>query len=74
MEITKLDSPDDDGLFDELVRLLHRVDDLLDRMHSGEYVPPAAVAAVRREAVRVTLAAGTWRFRKFTCAVPTELN
>ncbi len=74
MEITKLDSPDDDGLFVELVRLLHRVEDLLDRMHAGDPVPAAAVAAVRREAVRLTLAAGPERFRPYVTVLPTGLN
>ena len=74
MDITKLDRPDDDGLFDELVRLLHIVEGLLDRMHAGDSVPKAAVAAVRREALRLTLAAGPERLRPYIAVPPTVLN
>ena len=74
MEITKLDSPDDDGLFDELARLLRRVDDLLDRMHAGEPVPRTAVESVKREVVRLTLKQNPERFRPFFALPPANLN
>ena len=74
MEITKLDSPDDDGLMARLASLCERVDDLLGRVRVGEQVPLADVAPVQREAVRIGLEKEPGLFRHYVARVPSSNN
>ena len=73
MEITKLDSPDDDGLMDRLARLCEHIDGLLDRVRSGEQIANSDLAALQREAVIIGLARNH-PFEHFVSTMPTDLN
>lgn len=74
MEITKLDSPDDDGLMSRLAQLCERVDDLLDRVRGGEQIPVADVGAVQRESVLLGIEKDLGLFRRYVAQVPSINN
>ena len=65
---------DEDELMEEVVRLLDRVDELLDRVRSGESVPPADIEALGREAVRLGFAKAPALFSPFAAVPPRNLN
>ena len=74
MEITKLDSPDDDGSMARLARLCRRVDELLERLHDGESVSAADIEAVQREAMLIDFENDPALFRPFVAREPGQLN
>ena len=74
MEITKLDSPDDDGLMSRLALLCERVDGLLDRVRGGEQIPLADLTAVQREAVQIGIKKDLGLFRHYVARVHSSNN
>ena len=74
MEITKLDSPDDDDLMSRLALLCERVDGLLDRVRGGEQIPLADLTAVQREAVQIGIKKDLGLFRQYVARVNSSNN